>query len=117
MIQSGASFDIILKKKNFLWKKELNYVKDKSLTVDFHPGNTEKYFAKYLETELIVLVILIYPIRNFMLKGKKHYVNTPDESTLSRLVSTKRSYILKQTSSLKLDVCLSIYELLVDTRR
>ena len=40
MIQSGASFDIILKKKNFLWKKELNYVTDKSLTVDFHPGNT-----------------------------------------------------------------------------
>ena len=32
-------------------------------------------------------------------------------------MSTKRSYILKQTYSLKMQVCLSMYDLLVDTRR
>ena len=36
--------------------------------------------------------------------------------TLEHLFSTKRSYILKQTCSCKLQVCFSMYELLVDTR-
>ena len=36
---------------------------------------------------------------------------------LKHLVSTKRPYILKQTCSWKVQVCLSMYDLLVDTRR
>ena len=34
----------------------------------------------------------------------------------SHLASTKKSYILKHTCSFQLQVCLSIYDLLVDTR-
>ena len=37
--------------------------------------------------------------------------------TVQRLVSTKRSQIFKQTCSFQLRVCLSIYNLSVDTRR
>ena len=37
--------------------------------------------------------------------------------TLSSLVFTKRSYIPKQTCSFQLQVCLSMYDLLVNTRR
>ena len=37
--------------------------------------------------------------------------------TFSRLVSTKRSQVLEQTCILNLQACLSLYDLLVDTRR
>ena len=43
--------------------------------------------------------------------------NLSDRLTLYRPVSTKRSYILKQTCSFQLQVCLSMYDLFVDTRR
>ena len=36
--------------------------------------------------------------------------------TLKYLVSTKRSYILKQTCSFELQICLSMYDILVDIR-
>ena len=37
--------------------------------------------------------------------------------TLQRLVFTRRSYIIKQTCSFQLQICLSMHDLLVDTRR
>ena len=42
--------------------------------------------------------------------NKKYY-------PFKRLVSTQKSYILKQTCSYKLPVCLSMYKLLVEIRR
>ena len=37
--------------------------------------------------------------------------------TIWRLFSPKRSYLLNQTGSFQLQVCLSMYDLFVDTRR
>ena len=61
--------------------------------------------------------VLILNLKQLRALNIKHMIKITAKSlTLQCLVSTKRSHILKQTCRFQLQVCLSMCDLLVDTR-
>ena len=77
----------------------------------FANKNQQNRFSN-LTLHLIFEISLPFSFVSFQHDTRKE----PQYLTLQCLVSTKRSHILKQICSFQLQVCLSVCELLVDTR-
>ena len=83
--------------------------------VVFKIKSNRKHYLNFIKFKSWTIVILLF---NFLiLTDKQKWRVLYKILTHEGLVSTERSYILKQTSSFQLEVCLIMYELLVETKR